>query len=210
MNITETAFPGVFLIEPRLFRDDRGHFMETYRSNHYSDKADIPPFVQDNLSFSLRGVLRGLHYQLGRPQGKLIMVVQGEILDVAVDIRKGSPTMGKWLGISLSSENHRQIYIPPGFAHGFCVVSNTATVLYKCTDYYAPQEERGIRWDDPALGIQWPTTEPILSAKDRFYPPLDSLAPEQLPVFESNFMPQGMLGSMFDRQEHLVAEKRPT
>lgn len=180
MIITNTTLPGVLLIAPRLFKDQRGHFLETYQAQRYSEYGIPDEFVQDNLSCSLRRVLRGLHYQLGRPQGKLVMVADGEIYDVAVDIRKGSSTFGKWVGSNLSSDNYQQIYIPQGFAHGFCVISERATVIYKCTDYYAPSEERGIRWDDPALAITWPVSDPIVSDKDQAYPFLAELPPDQL------------------------------
>jgi dTDP-4-dehydrorhamnose 3,5-epimerase len=141
-------------------------------------------FVQDNLSFSVRSVLRGLHYQLGKPQGKLITVLEGEIYDVAADIRRGSPHFGHWVGVHLSSKEYRQLFIPPGFAHGFCVTSDTAAVIYKCTDYYSPEDERGIRWDDPELSIAWPVTDPVLSEKDRLNPTLGEIPAEDLPVFD--------------------------
>lgn len=175
--------PDVIIIEPTIYRDARGHFVETYQADNYR-RAGIPgPFVQDNMSRSRRDVLRGLHYQLGRPQGKLIWAVDGVVLDVAVDIRRGSPTFGRWTSVELSAENCRQLYVPVCFAHGFCVVSDTASVAYKCTDFYAPQEERGIRWDDPALAIEWPTTEPVVSAKDAGFPFLADVQAGDLPVF---------------------------
>lgn len=183
MRVTETRLPGVFLIEPRLFPDDRGVFLETYHAQRYADERIGAPFVQDNLSFSRRGVLRGLHFQIGKPQGKLVMAVQGEVFDVAVDIRKGSPTFGEWVGAVLSSKNYLQIYVPEGFAHGFCVMSETATVLYKCTDFYAPAEERGLRWNDPRLAIEWPVEKPVLSDKDLLYPILETIPSEDLPSF---------------------------
>lgn len=183
MKITPTQLPGVLLVEPKIFRDDRGHFLETYHGKRYCENGGIENFVQDNLSFSMRGVLRGLHYQLGQPQGKLIMAVEGEIYDVAADIRAGSPHFGKWVGVHLSSREYRQVYIPAGFAHGFCVMSETAAVVYKCTDYYSPKDERGIRWDDPALSIAWPVADPILSEKDRLYPSLSEIPAGDLPVF---------------------------
>ena len=182
MKITQTELPDVLLIEPRIFRDQRGHFLETFHAARYANLPGLPPlFVQDNLSQSTRGVIRGLHYQIGQPQGKLVMAVSGEIFDVAVDIRNGSPTFGRWIAATLSSENYRQLYIPEGFAHGFCVLSEVAMVLYKCTDYYAPAQERGIRWDDPGLGIPWPMSEPILSPKDREYPSLAQVPIHDLP-----------------------------
>jgi dTDP-4-dehydrorhamnose 3,5-epimerase len=158
--------------------------METWQADRYQ-QAHIPgPFVQDNYSYSTRGVLRGLHYQLKHPQGKLVQIFQGEVFDVAVDIRHGSPTFGHWTGVVLSGNNHRQLYIPPGFAHGFCVLSETAHFLYKCTDFYTPGDEYGLRWDDPALDIEWPVTTPLLAEKDRHYPILSRVPREQLPVFE--------------------------
>jgi dTDP-4-dehydrorhamnose 3,5-epimerase len=184
MNITETNLPGVLLIEPRLFTDNRGLFLETYHAERYLARNIGSRFVQDNLSFSGRGVLRGLHYQLGKPQGKLVMALQGEVYDVAVDIRKGSPTFGRWVGAVLSSKDYRQIYIPEGFAHGFCVLSETASVLYKCTDFYAPAEERGLRWDDPRLAIDWPVPDPVLSEKDGVYPTLETIPSNDLPEYQ--------------------------
>lgn len=176
-------FPEIMLIDPDIHQDNRGHFLEVYQSKRYADLGITDPFVQDNLSYSTNGVLRGLHYQLGKPQGKLIWVVHGEVFDVAVDIRQGSPTFGKWVGITLSSKQCRQIFIPQGFAHGFCVVSRSASLLYKCTEYYAPEEERGIRWDDPSLDIQWPKMDPIVSKKDRGHPLLKNIPNKDLPVF---------------------------
>ena len=185
MNCTShPTIPEILVIEPDVFRDDRGHFLESYHCRRYQEHGLPERFVQDNLSFSKRGVLRGLHYQLGVPQGKLVWVVQGEVFDVAVDIRKGSPTFGQWAGFTLSSENCKQVYIPEGFAHGFCVTSESALFAYKCTDYYAPREERGIRWDDSFLRIQWPISCPVVSKKDGEYPGLDSISAEDLPIFE--------------------------
>jgi dTDP-4-dehydrorhamnose 3,5-epimerase len=185
MNVFPTSLPDVALIAPRVFPDPRGFFMETWQAERYR-KADIPgPFVQDNYSYSSRGVLRGLHYQLKHPQGKLVYVFQGEVFDVAVDIRHGSPTFGRWVGEILSGDNHHQMYIPPGFAHGFCVLSETAHVLYKCTDFYTPGDEYGLRWDDPSLGIAWPVSRPVLSAKDGQYPTLHTVPRSHLPVFEA-------------------------
>jgi dTDP-4-dehydrorhamnose 3,5-epimerase len=174
---------ALVVLEPRVFADERGHFLETYQAERYGEHGIPERFVQDNLSFSTRGVLRGLHYQLGRPQGKLVYVVQGEVFDVSVDIRSGSPTFGHYEGIVLSSDSYRQVYIPEGFAHGFCVLSESAIVLYKCTDYYDPKEERGIRWDDPSLNIAWPISAPVLSKKDSTYPVLKDMSTEQLPGF---------------------------
>ncbi len=176
------TLPDVTLIEPDVHQDGRGFFKETYQAERYGQHGVPSTFVQDNLSYSAcSGLLRGLHYQLGHPQGKLISVVQGEVFDVAVDIRRGSSTFGKWVGAILSSENHHQLYIPEGFAHGFCVTSERAVCLYKCTDYYAPAEERGIRWDDPLLKITWPVSNPLLSEKDQLYPTLDTISEDDLP-----------------------------
>lgn len=169
MRIIETPLKGMLVIEPDVFRDPRGFFLETYHEPRYAQVGIRGPFVQDNLSWSTRGTLRGLHYQLTRPQGKLVMVVKGTVFDVVADIRRGSPTFGRWYGTELSEDNLRQLYIPPGFAHGFCVVSEEAGFLYKCTDCYAPADERGIIWNDPTLAIAWPVATPTLSAKDRTY-----------------------------------------
>lgn len=185
MRLTRTLLSDVILVEPQIYSDNRGSFHESYHFERYVQDGIPARFVQDNISHSRRGVLRGLHYQLGNPQAKLVIAVQGEIFDVALDIRSGSPSFGKWVGTVLSSENYCQAFIPEGFAHGFCVLSETATVLYKCTDYYAPAQERGIRWNDPELGIEWPVTDPILSPKDSTYPTLKDLPADQLPVFRS-------------------------
>lgn len=182
-QVLSFKLPGVVLIEPRVFNDHRGYFFESYHQERYHLQGIPERFVQDNVSHSKRKVLRGLHYQLGCPQGKLVMVIAGEIYDVAVDIRRGSPTFGQWAGAELSSENCRQIYIPEGYAHGFCVVSEMATVLYKCTTYYAPAEERTIRWDDPTFGIVWPVTDPILSQKDGTAPTLSTMPADDLPRY---------------------------
>lgn len=170
MNIIPTDIPDVVIIEPKVFGDDRGFFLESYNQRTFAEKTGITAeFVQDNHSRSRQNVLRGLHYQIQQPQGKLLRVVLGAVFDVAVDIRKNSPTFGQWAGCLLSSENHRQFWIPPGFAHGFFVVSEMAEVLYKTTEYYAPQHERCILWNDPELGIDWPLNgaTPILSEKDQ-------------------------------------------
>lgn len=184
MKVIETALPGVLLIEPRVFGDARGFFMETFQVQRYEAAGIRGPFVQDNLSFSRRGVLRGLHFQNPNPQGKLVYVLQGEVYDVAVDIRRGSPNFGCWFGCVLSGANRRQLWIPPGFAHGFCVLSDTALFAYKCTDYYNPSAEASILWDDPVIGIAWPCREPVLSAKDEVAPRLNEIDPARLPVFE--------------------------
>lgn len=168
MNIIATAIPEVLIVEPKVFGDSRGFFYESYNERIWQEKTGLTTrFVQDNHSRSVKGVLRGLHYQLHHTQGKLVRCVVGEVYDVAVDIRKQSPTFGKWVGVSLSAENKRQLWVPEGFAHGFLVISEVAEFLYKATDYYAPQFERCILWNDPDLGIDWPLTgEPSLSAKD--------------------------------------------
>lgn len=177
-----TALPGVVVVTPRVYRDPRGLFLETYHAQKYRDAGIAAAFVQDNLSRSIQGTLRGLHAQRRRPQGKLIRVVEGEIFDVAVDIRRGSPTFARWVGVCLSGENFRQCYVPPGFAHGFCVLSDSAVVEYKCTDLYDPSDELGVIWNDPEIGVAWPIPEPILSVRDGSAPRLrDSL--EMLPVY---------------------------
>ncbi len=182
MHIYETTLPGVLLVEPVVFRDPRGYFVETYHAQKYAEAGLGATFVQDNFSHSSRGTLRGLHYQLTKPQGKLLTVLSGAIFDVAVDIRKGSPTFGQWVGVELSQESHRQLYIPPGFAHGFCVISETAGVLYKCTDLYAPEDERGVLWNDPALNIAWPIDQPVLSKKDSAFASLRDMESD-LPLY---------------------------
>jgi len=178
--------PEIRFITPDLYRDSRGYFFEAYHALRYREHGVEEEFVQDNLAFSAEeGVLRGLHYQLGRAQAKLISVIRGEIFDVVVDIRRGSPTFGKWIGETLSEDDHRQILIPKGFAHGYCVTKAPAVIIYKCSDYYAPKEERGIRWDDPGLNIDWPVSVPILSEKDRNLPAMDSVSADELPAFKS-------------------------
>lgn len=169
MQAIKTAIPGVILFDPRVFGDSRGFFFESYNQRAFQDATGwAPAFVQDNHSGSARNVLRGLHYQITQPQGKLVRVVAGAVFDVAVDIRKSSPTFGQWVGANLSAENRRQMWVPPGFAHGFLVLSDFAEFLYKTTDFYAPEHERCICWDDPDIGIDWPLTgEPLLSQKDR-------------------------------------------
>ena len=169
MQVSKPPIEGLLIIEPKVFADPRGVFYEVYSENRYNEHG-IPRFVQDNHSVSKKGVLRGLHYQVNSGQNKLVRVTQGEIFDVAVDIRKQSPTYGNWWGLSLSEMNNLQLYIPVGFAHGFCVLSESAEVLYKCSDYYSPEDERGILWSDPDLAIDWPIKDPILSEKDAVYP----------------------------------------
>ena len=167
MKISHSKLKGCVIIEPRVFGDDRGFFLETFQAVRYKQEAGIDlPFVQDNHSRSARGVLRGLHFQKTKPQGKLVRVVRGEVYDVAVDIRKGSATFGEWEGVILSEDNKKQFWVPPGFAHGFVVLSDTADFEYKCTDYYDPSDEGSILWSDPDLDIPWPIANPVLSAKD--------------------------------------------
>lgn len=180
----ETAIPGVVVIQPRVWRDDRGFFLETYHASKFTALGIDDAFVQDNHSCSRRGTLRGLHYQLRHPQAKLCRVVRGEVLDVAVDIRRGSPTFGKWTSTVLSAENKQQIYIPRGFAHGFVVLSDEAEFLYKCSDFYDPASEHGIHWRDPQLGIEWKVADPVLSEKDSRYPRLTEIPPELLPNYD--------------------------
>ena len=170
MKFLETDLPGVLIVEPAVFRDPRGFFLETFHAARYREGGIPYDFVQDNHSKSVRGTLRGLHAQRRRPQGKLVRAVQGEIFDVAVDIRPGSGTFGKWVGARLSGENFRQVFVPPGFAHGFCVLSATAEVEYKCTDFYDRADEIGARWD--SVGIEWPIQDPLLSPKDAALPTL--------------------------------------
>ena len=174
MKLTPTAIPDVLLIEPNVFGDQRGFFFESFNQQAFNEATGLSVnFVQDNHSRSAQGVLRGLHYQISQPQGKLVRVVSGEVLDVVVDIRQSSPTFGKWVSVLLTAENHQQVWVPPGFAHGFVVLSATADFLYKTTDYYAPQFERCILWNDPAMGIDWQLkAEPQLSAKDKLGVPL--------------------------------------
>ncbi|MFZ2266499.1 MAG: dTDP-4-dehydrorhamnose 3,5-epimerase [Azonexus sp.] len=169
MRATPTSIPDVIVLEPKVFGDDRGFFFESFNQKAFQEATGLEvQFVQDNHSKSARNVLRGLHYQVQQPQGKLVRVVQGEVFDAVVDIRKNSPTYGQWVGLHLSAENKKQLWVPPGLAHGFVVLSETAEFLYKTTDYYAPAHERCIRWNDPEIGIEWPIVgEPLLSAKDK-------------------------------------------
>lgn len=175
MNIQPTDIPDVLLIEPLVHGDHRGFFMEMYHQRKLAAAGLDVTFVQDNLSRSQRGILRGLHYQIQHPQGKFVSVMRGEIFDVAVDLRRSSPTFGRWVGERLSEENRRTLYIPAGFAHGFCVLSDVADVFYKCTDFYSPEHERTVSWNDPEIGIEWPLSEPpILSEKDKHGAPFDA------------------------------------
>lgn len=173
LQVTKCEIDGLYIIEPAVYGDERGYFTETFNQRDLAEHGLTMQFVQDNQSMSKRGVLRGLHFQRQHPQGKLVRVIQGAVFDVAVDIRPGSATLGKWFGVTLSKDNHRQFYISPGFAHGFYVLSETAEFCYKCTDFYAPEDEGGIAWNDADIGIQWPLApdaEPILSAKDQKWP----------------------------------------
>lgn len=183
MRIIETQLPDVLLIEPKVFGDHRGFFLETYHQARYRDAGIAMTFVQDNHSRSRRGVLRGLHYQLEQPQGKLVSVMCGQVFDVAVDIRRGSPNFGRWAGVVLDDVSRRQLYVPPGFAHGFLVLSEEVDFVYKCTDYYHPQSENGIAWDDPDIGIEWPDLDVVLSDKDRLNPRLNQQDPDKLPLY---------------------------
>ena len=185
MNIVETNLPDVLIIEPRVFGDERGFFMETWNGKRYEEAGLPGRFVQDNLSYSARGVLRGLHFQNPQPQGKLVSVLRGEVFDVAVDIRVGSPTFGEWTGVTLSAENKRQFYVPPEFAHGFLVTGEDALFFYKCTDYYAPSAEGIVLWNDPEIGIEWPTDTPTLSGRDSEAPPLREMPRGILPHYPS-------------------------
>ena len=185
MKITPTALPEVLLIEPDVFGDSRGFFMETWHAKKYADAGLDVNFVQDNQSRSKKSILRGLHYQLEQPQGKLVRVTAGNVFDVAVDIRKGSPSFGQWIGIELSGENFKQLYIPPGFAHGFCVMSDYADFLYKCTDFYAPEYEHCIHWNDPEIGIEWPGDNFLVSEKDEQASLLKDMH-DQLPVYKGS------------------------
>jgi dTDP-4-dehydrorhamnose 3,5-epimerase len=172
VRIVETALPGVLVIEPDVHADGRGFFIETYHAEKYGAYGIHGPFVQDNHSRSAGRTVRGLHLQLRRPQGKLVRVIEGEVYDVAVDVRRGSPSFGRWMAVTLSAGNFLQCYIPPGFAHGFCVTSSVAQVEYKCTDLYDPDSELGIAWNDPALAIPWPVADPVLSPRDLRNPTL--------------------------------------
>ena len=184
MRIVETSLPGVLVIEPQVHADARGFFFESYHERRFAEAGISARFVQDNHSRSGRGTLRGLHYQLEQPQAKLCRVARGEVLDVAVDVRRGSPTFGQWAGVRLSEENKRQIFVPRGFAHGFVVLSEEADFLYKCDDFYSREAERGLAWIDPQLGIRWELDgPPLLSPRDERNPPLAELSPEDLPLY---------------------------
>ena len=172
MKIEETSVPGVLVIEPRVFADERGFFLESFNEKHFAEHGLPTSFRQDNRSRSRKGVLRGLHYQRRRPQGKLVTVISGCIFDVAVDIRPDSATFGHWHGIILSGDEPRFVWLPPGFAHGLCVLSDVADVIYKCTELYAPDDECGVPWNDPLVGIRWPVGAPLLSKRDQLYKPL--------------------------------------
>ena len=180
-KFTETDLPGVILIEPDTFPDSRGYFYETYHIEKYQNGGLAKPFVQDNFSNSKKNVLRGLHYQITRPQAKLVSCLRGEIFDVAVDIRKDSKTFGKWTGVQLTGENKHQLFVPEGFAHGFCVLSEDADVHYKCTDIYVQEYDRGLNWEDPQFAISWPVAKPILSEKDSVLSKLSEVDSSDLP-----------------------------
>jgi dTDP-4-dehydrorhamnose 3,5-epimerase len=183
MKVVETSLPGCVVIEPAVFGDERGFFFETWNAARFGEHGLPTKFVQSNISSSSRGVLRGLHYQWPNPQGKLVSVLEGEVYDVAVDIRRGSPTFGQYEAVILSAENKRQFWIPEGFAHGFAVVSERAVFSYLCTAVYDKVADAGVRWDDPAIGVDWPISAPQLSAKDEAAPLLADIAPERLPIF---------------------------
>ena len=184
MRTIRIDLEGAMIVEPDVYPDGRGFFKEIYQEKRYRDHGIITPFVQDNLSHSRKNTLRGLHFQNPHPQAKLVQVIQGEVLDVIVDIRLGSPTFGRWVGVRLSADNHRQLFAPAGFAHGYCVLSDTAVFTYKCSDYYSPGSEKGILWSDPDIGIDWPIKDPVLSDKDKAYPRLRDL-PDALLRFDN-------------------------
>ena len=185
MNIITCDIPGLLIVEPKVFGDARGFFMEIWNRERYREAGLDWNFVQDNVSLSRRGTLRGLHFQNPAPQGKLVFVLQGEVFDVAVDIRRSSPTFGRWHGLHLSGDNKRQFLIPPGFAHGFAVLSETALFAYKCTEFYTPQNELTLAWNDPDIGVDWQTASPLLSDKDQRYPRLSQVSRDQLPRYQS-------------------------
>lgn len=183
MKIEETALPGVLLITPKVFGDSRGCFFETWNRRRFGEAGLQHDFVQDNVSFSRKGILRGLHFQNPHPQGKLVQALQGEVFDVVVDIRRGSPTFGRWCGYFLSAMNRQQLFVPAGYAHGFCVTGETALFAYKCTDFYDPSAEFTLRWDDPDIGVEWPVSDPELSPKDAAGRALLDFPNEHLPVY---------------------------
>jgi dTDP-4-dehydrorhamnose 3,5-epimerase len=184
MNLIETSIPGVLIVEPKVFGDERGYFLETWQRERYAKLGLPADLVQDNQAYSTRGILRGLHLQHPHSQGKLVQVMRGEVFDVAVDARRGSPWFGRWVGVLLSGENKRQLWVPPGFAHGYCVTGEDALFTYKCSDYYHPECELSVAWNDPAIGIEWPLAgEPVLSAKDAAALVLADIPAERLPEF---------------------------
>ena len=185
MKRIDTALPGVWIIEPTVWRDQRGFFFESYQEMKFAELGIRDRFVQDNHARSAKGTLRGLHYQVARPQAKLCRVVQGAVLDIVVDVRRGSPTFGRHAAEELSAETMRMVYVPPGFAHGYAVLTETAEFLYKCSDFYFPEHERGVLWNDTALGIDWRVSDPTLSAKDRAHRPLADIPASDLPPFEA-------------------------
>lgn len=185
MKVIQTDLPGCMVIEPRVFNDERGFFHESFNHDKMRERGLQPAFTQGNVSCSNRGVLRGLHYQWPRPQGKYLSVLEGEVWDVAVDIRRGSPHFGRWAAVVLSAHNKRQFWIPEGFAHGFVTLSERAILTYMCTATYDPQADSSLRWDDPQLAIDWPVSAPVLSAKDAKAPLLDEVAEERLPTFDT-------------------------
>lgn len=185
MEVVAQELPEVLLIKPQVFGDERGYFVETFQAARYAQVGMALPFVQDNLSRSRQGTLRGLHLQHPHGQGKLVSVLAGEVFDVAVDVRVGSPTFGRWVAALISDKNHHQLYVPPGFAHGFCVTSESAVFSYKCTDLYHPECEVGIAWNDPELAIPWPVASPLVGAKDREHGPLSAIEPAKLPRYEA-------------------------
>jgi dTDP-4-dehydrorhamnose 3,5-epimerase len=185
IRVTPTQLKDVLMIETDVFPDNRGYFAEVYHAGRYGEHGIRGPFVQDNLSYSTRGVVRGLHYQLRHPQAKLVSVIRGEVFDVVVDVRRGSPTFGRWAGVCLSAQNRRQLFVPEGFAHGFSVLSEDALFLYKNSDLYTPGDEYGIRWDDPDIGIDWGVAMPVMSDRDRNLPVLAGVPEGHLPVFKA-------------------------
>ena len=189
MNVVETKLPGVLILEPKVFRDVRGFFVETFRETTLHAAGISETFVQDNHSRSSKGILRGLHYQLDQPQGKLVRVSRGKVFDVAVDVRNGSPTFGQWFGAVLDDESLRMMYVPPGYAHGFIVLSEVADFIYKCTNYYHAESEQCIAWNDPDIGIKWPISDVSLSAKDQFAPNLSQQSAEKLPSYTKPQVP---------------------